>query len=273
MTKRGQTDSHSISHMTTFINDLWTSHQTLAPNEYSLYTIGIQSFLVRYVENELFVKYIYPVLKNGLKPKDFFNGLNNMEKAIEKKYQISIERYIVVARLRKYLEENENRFQDILNEIQIHLQQCMSEHSYTSELETFDIYQQFEKRNQAALKLHYIYRMRRFQFYNGSNIGQPINSITLQKWIQTHFQLFLRQITLNSDARLLIEFYMLLNNSFFIIQQPTPSIATHTPLKENGITAMLNSGSGIEVKVESANKAPVEQTIEYNGEIIDVDNI
>ncbi|CAF4426155.1 unnamed protein product, partial [Adineta steineri] len=85
MTKRGQTDSHSISHMTTFINDLWTSHQTLAPNEYSLYTIGIQSFLVRYVENELFVKYIYPVLKNGLKPKDFFNGLNNMEKAIEKK--------------------------------------------------------------------------------------------------------------------------------------------------------------------------------------------
>ncbi|CAF3530942.1 unnamed protein product [Adineta steineri] len=240
MTKRGQTDSHSVSHMTTFINDLWTSHQTLAPNEYSLSTIGIQSFLVRYVENELFVKYIYPVLNNGLKPKDFLNGLNNMEKAIEKKYQISIERYIVVARLRKYLEENENRFQDILNEIQIHLQQCMSEHSYTSELETLDIYQQFEKRNQAALKLHYTYRMRRFQFYNGSNIGQPINSITLQKWIQTHFQLFLRQITLSSDARLLTEFYTLLNNSFFIIQQPTPSIATHTPLKENGITAMLN---------------------------------
>ncbi|CAF4376095.1 unnamed protein product, partial [Adineta steineri] len=96
--------------------------------------------------------------------------------------QISIERYIVVARLRKYLEENENRFQDILNEIQIHLQQCMGEHSSTSELETFDIYQQFEKRNQAALKLHYIYRMRRFQFYNGSNIEQPINSIILQKW-------------------------------------------------------------------------------------------
>ncbi|CAF3517279.1 unnamed protein product [Adineta steineri] len=240
MTKRGQTDSHSVSHMTTFINDLWTSHQTLAPNEYSLSTIGIQSFLVRYVENELFVKYIYPVLNNGLKPKDFLNGLNNMEKAIEKKYQISIERYIVVARLRKYLEENENRFQDILNEIQIHLQQCMSEHSYTSELETLDIYQQFEKRNQAALKLHYIYRMRRFQFYNGNNIGQPINSITLQKWIQTHFQMFLRQITLSSDARLLTEFYTLLNNSFFIIQQPTPSIATHTPLKENGITAMLN---------------------------------
>ncbi|CAF1180576.1 unnamed protein product [Adineta steineri] len=240
MTKRGQTDAHSISHITTCINDLWASHQTLAPNEYSLSTIGIQSFLVRCVENELFVKYIYPVLKNGLKPKDFLNGLNNMEKTIEKKYQISIERYIVVARLRKYLEENESRFQDILNEIQIHLQQCMSEHSSTSELETFDIYQQFEKRNQAALKLHYIYRMRRFQFYNGNNIGQPINSITLQKWIQTHFQLFLRQITLNSDARLLTDFYTLLNNSFFIIQQPTPSIATHTPLKENGITAILN---------------------------------
>ncbi|CAF1506439.1 unnamed protein product, partial [Adineta steineri] len=44
-------------------------------------------------------------------------------------------------------------------------------------------------------------------------------------------------------------------------------------LPEPQIDFTHTAGSGIEVKVESANKAPVEQTIEYNGEIIDVDNI
>ncbi len=33
------------------------------------------------------------------------------------------------------------------------------------------------------------------------------------------------------------------------------------------------AGDGLEVKVEPVNKAPVEDKIEYNGEIIDVDNI
>ncbi len=33
------------------------------------------------------------------------------------------------------------------------------------------------------------------------------------------------------------------------------------------------AGSGIEIKVEPVKKVPVEDKIEYNGEIIDVDNI
>ncbi|CAF3334738.1 unnamed protein product [Rotaria socialis] len=44
-------------------------------------------------------------------------------------------------------------------------------------------------------------------------------------------------------------------------------------LPEPQISFTHTAGSGIEVKVEPVNKPPVENKIEYNGEIIDVDNI
>jgi translation initiation factor 5 len=44
-------------------------------------------------------------------------------------------------------------------------------------------------------------------------------------------------------------------------------------LPEPQIDFSHTAGSGLEVKVEAVKKAPVEEKIEYNGEIIDVDNI
>jgi hypothetical protein len=44
-------------------------------------------------------------------------------------------------------------------------------------------------------------------------------------------------------------------------------------LPEPQIDFTHTAGSGLEVKVETVKKAPVEEKIEYNGEIIDVDNI
>ncbi|CAF1437411.1 unnamed protein product, partial [Rotaria magnacalcarata] len=44
-------------------------------------------------------------------------------------------------------------------------------------------------------------------------------------------------------------------------------------LPEPQIDFTHTAGSGIEVKLEPVNKPPVENKIEYDGEIIDVDNI
>ncbi|CAF3304259.1 unnamed protein product [Rotaria sp. Silwood2] len=82
--------------------------------------------------------------------------------------------------------------------------------------------------------------MRRFQYHNNDNVRQSINIINLQNWIRSHCELFPNinpQLSIVPQLNIYLQTF--LNNSFFIIQHPTPSIVTHSPLNKPLVTAKI----------------------------------
>ncbi|CAF4972178.1 unnamed protein product, partial [Rotaria sp. Silwood1] len=241
MSKRKQSNTYLPTRAPTLIDDLWTSHNFLEPNEYSSATIGIYSCLVRSYENEHFGKFFCQRVNKDAQTKDFIAQLDDDEKTLTNKTQVDIERCIMIARLREYLEKNNDVFQNILNQIKKHLHEGMCENSSMPVPQSEnDFICQSNQINKSAHVLDKIYRMRRFQYYNDDNIRQSINIINLQNWIRSHFQTFNNinpQISIGSQINKYLE--TLLNNSFFIIQHPTPSIVTHSPLKRQLVTAKI----------------------------------
>ncbi|CAF3730098.1 unnamed protein product [Rotaria sordida] len=240
MSKRKQSHTYLPMNPSTFINDLWTSHIFLAPNEYAPATIGIHSCLLRCYENEHFGKFFYHGVKMGAQTEDFITQLDDNEKNLSDKSQVDIERCIMIARLREYLKKNKELFQNILNQIQGYLYDFMRENPSVPLPKTdIEFIQQCNEQNQCARTLDQIYRMRRFQYHYDDNIRQSINIINLQTWILSHFQLFYinPHLSIVPDLNKCLE--NLLSNSFFIIQHPTPSIVTHSPLNKEPVTAKI----------------------------------
>ncbi|CAF4445397.1 unnamed protein product [Rotaria sp. Silwood2] len=241
MPKRKQSNNCLPMPSSTFIPDLWTSHIFLAPNEYSSATIGIHSCLVRFYENEHFSKFFCHGIKMGVQTNDFICQLDNDEKNLNDKTQIDIERCIMIARLREYLQKNSEVFQNILNKIQGHLYEYMCENQAIPIPKTdVELIQQCDQQNQSARTLDQIYRMRRFQYHNNDNVRQSINIINLQNWIRSHCELFPNinpQLSIVPQLNIYLQTF--LNNSFFIIQHPIPSIVTHSPLNKPLVTAKI----------------------------------
>ncbi|CAF3352908.1 unnamed protein product [Rotaria socialis] len=242
MPKGRQSDAYLQRHTSTIIPGLWPSHQFLAPNEYPPEVIGIYSYLLRCYDNEHFAKFFYYGVKPNAQTKDFLAYLNDCERTLSDKNQVDIERCMIVNRLRQYLEQNREQFQSILNRIQEYLHLYMSENlTVTSPQTVAELQQQGEQQNECALALDQVYRMRRFQFYADSEVRKKINLIDLQSWISSHLQLFLCNIPQSpAHEQLTQQLKILINNSFFIIQHPSPPIATHSTTTKEPVTAKIH---------------------------------
>jgi hypothetical protein len=154
MSKRNST-GHAVSDTIT-IHDLRIAQNFLASYDCSSATIGIQNYLVRYCENEQFIKFS----QYGIGTKNFLVQLDEKEKLLSTKCQLDIERCAMITRLRRYLEENGESFENILNQIQIHLYQSMQDDPSPSLPKTnAELIQQCQQRNEDAMKLQLAHRM------------------------------------------------------------------------------------------------------------------
>ncbi|CAF1983374.1 unnamed protein product [Rotaria magnacalcarata] len=242
MSRRKQSDAYLQRRTSTIISDLWSSHHFLAPNEYPPEVIGICSCLLHCYDNEHFAKFFYYGVKPNAQTKDFLAYIDDCEKVLSDRNQVDIERCMIVNRLRQDLEENGEQFQSILNRIQEHLHLRMSENlTVTSPQTVGELQQQCEQQNECALALDQVYRMRRFQFYADHEVRNMISLIDLQSWISSHLQLFLCNIPKSTvHEQLIQQLKILINNSFFIIQHPSPPIATHSATTKEPVAAKIH---------------------------------